>query len=264
LPGVFTAASDTGSHILNKFLVYFQAGFLPSLATTYTSQIQLLDLLAQVDDPITQAFVIGERQRFEDDGHAEAAYLQVVRARETALSLGVTLVDPADLGQGMFDWANGATEALRRPLNANNLAHQPFLMVHAAGNNAGEVVALMNVLMFTLSFLMVTPRPELVAQWEQTTKELRRLAQKTVETFAYSGIPKVLEGMGGAIDRAVADIVRYPLRPDDGFYLSLLGKHIQYEHFALLDALEFAEEAFDVANRAANGGGALFQKRPSV
>ncbi len=249
---------------MNKFLVYFQAGFLPSLATAFTSQTQLLDLLTKVGGPEAQAFAVGERERFEEDGYPEGAYMQVSRTREAALSLGVTIAEPADLGPAMFDWANSVTEALRQPLSPNNVAHQPFLMVHAAGNNAGEVVHNLNVLMFTLSFLMIEPRPELVAQWEQTTGELRRLAQKTAETFAYSGIPKVLRGMGAAIADVVADIVRYPLRPDDGFYLSLLGKHIQNEYFSLLDALEFAEEAFEVASQTAQTGSSPFTKRPSV
>lgn len=230
---------------MNRFAAYFQAGYLPSLVTTYANQAGLIKTLTDSADDDSRSIMAGEGERFEAAGFAEAAQIWQERFLAVAAEIGVQLSPPAGIGDGYVAWANQATETIRGKLNDGNVAHQPFLMSHAAGTNAGEIAAHMNLCMFACRFLMLVDHPLLEAQWNASITELQRLRGKFAETMRYSGHPGALQGIAGPIDGLLADLTALPLRSDDAPYLLLLVRYTERTWVEIVDLLEFLEEDFN-------------------
>jgi hypothetical protein len=230
---------------MNRFAAYFQAGYLPSLVTTYATQAGLIKALTDNADDEGRAIMQAEAERFAESGFAEAAQIWLERFIALAAEIGAPLAPPAGVGEGFIEWANKATETVRGKLNDGNVAHQPFLMSHAAGTNAGEIAAHVNICMFVSRFLMQVDHPLLEAQWAASIDELRRLRGKFAETMGYSGHPAALAAIVEPIDALVGDLIALPLRADDAAYLLLLTRFTQSAWVELVETLEFVEEDFN-------------------
>jgi hypothetical protein len=228
---------------MSRIASYFSAGYLPSLITTYYNQLDLADLLATSDNATVQAFVRDERDRFDEDGFAEATEMRI--AQLVGLSSQMGFVPPARPAARaeIFGWLNDMSEGVRGKLNAGTPAHQTFLMIHAAGNNAGEIACSINLLIWVLRYLLIADVPELVVQWEATVAALPGQVTRLQNTYAFDGLPETLQQIAEPLLQMAGELGTFPIRSDDKPYIVLLGRYMQHEYFNLLDTLEFAADS---------------------
>jgi hypothetical protein len=230
---------------MNRFAAYFQAGYLPSLVTTHATQSHLLQTLTDHADEAGREVMAAEGERYATSGFAEAAQIWLDRFAAVAADLGAPQTPPAAIDEQFNAWANQAGEGIRSKLNDDNLAHQPFLMSHAAGTLAGEIAAHLNICTFVTRMLMLVDHPLLEDQWAASVSELRRLRGKFAETLAYSGHPAALQAIREPIAASLDDLLALPLRVDDAPYLMLLSRYAERAWVETVELIEFVEEDFN-------------------